>query len=155
MLFEWKITDLGNGEFGHVWISRDEEYSRSYRIFVDPTNVYGHFDYWAKVEDRYNTLGNCELPSEWFGYKRILAFWQSIGAPIADREAPGYTAAWFPWLRVGFTVHEAASFGDCSVGEHRWHVDIMIDGIPASELVAQEDAKFEKAAEAAMELESE
>jgi hypothetical protein len=34
-------------------------------------------------------------------------------------------------------------------------VENMVGGISASELVAQEDARFEKAAEAAAELESE
>jgi hypothetical protein len=106
-LFEWKISDLGNGEFGHIWISEPSLVGpyKHMRVYVDPNNVDGHFAYW--IEHDPHVLFNCELPEDWEGwYERILGYWRNVGSPVVDRKPPSYEAPWFPWIEAGFTVEE-------------------------------------------------
>jgi hypothetical protein len=117
-VYEWKVTDLGNGEHGFIWISQDGEdsFGPIYRVFVDPRND----DAWlSKSLDGMdlnmvsNIMAGLECPEEsneyqhdasW--YSRILFFWRRLGCPVLDRKAPGYTAPWFDWVAAGFTDEE-------------------------------------------------
>jgi hypothetical protein len=105
-IFEWKITDLGDGEFGYIWIaapSRSATNDRE-RIFIDPCNVDGDTDYWLDHDP--HVLFNCEFVKGEKCYELILAYWHSIGSPVADRTSADYEAPWFPWLEAGFTAEE-------------------------------------------------
>jgi hypothetical protein len=118
-LFEWKITDCGNGEYGYIWIANSgkDEFGAIHRVYVDPDND----DAWlskSTVGIDGNQVGNvvdsieaheepcCEwqYPASWYG--RILLLWKRLGSPRIDRMSPGYEAPWFPWLEAGFTNEE-------------------------------------------------
>ena len=87
-LYEWRITDLGEDEYGYIRIGQDEDDDRIH-ISVDNCELFPN-------------SGGCEC------YERILAYWQSIGSPVADRTAPGHEAPWFPWNVAGFPKEELA-----------------------------------------------
>ena len=161
-IYEWRITDCGNGEFGYIWIAEagKDEFGTIYKVWVDPDNC----DAWVGKVPPTNSTGNIiagmECPEEFnqyqhdpSWYKRILFYWRKLGCPRIDQKAPGYDAPWFPWTEAGFTDAEVSSCVELTGGDD--DVENMVGGISASELVAQEDARFEKAAEAAAELESE
>jgi hypothetical protein len=116
-LFEWKITDLGNGRYGYLWIDlhQHDDECRKYRcgsseylprVIIDPNDLYGDFEHWSKV-DGGNNLANLEIPEDWKNrYGRILGYWHNMGCLFIDRKVPGYEAPWFPWTEAGFTEQE-------------------------------------------------
>jgi hypothetical protein len=116
-LFEWKITDLGDGEYGYIWISVDgkDTFGNIYRVFIDPydrqailgcTYIDGNMR--SNIADAMEAHEEpcCEWHHPATYYGRILHYWRSLGCPRIDRKAPGYDAPWFPWLQAGFTDEE-------------------------------------------------
>jgi hypothetical protein len=116
-LFEWRITYLGNGEYGYIWIAEagKDEFGTIYNVFVDPDND----DKWIGKCDwlEGNMIGNItaemECPEEFneyqrdpSWYRRILFYWKRIGSPRIDRKAADYEAPWFPWAEAKFTDEE-------------------------------------------------
>jgi hypothetical protein len=108
-IFEWKITDLGNGEFGYIWIASDgkDEFGNLYKIYVDPYNIDATADVAFKYEAQ--KFFNLEITEDDAWYRRVLLLWKRLGSPRIDRKAPGYDAPWFPWLEAGFTADERDS----------------------------------------------
>lgn len=116
-IYEWKITDLGNGRYGYLWIfsHRHDDECRKYRcgdpedllrVVIDPNDLYGDFNYWSVV-DGGNNLANLEIPEDWNNYyDRILTYWNKLGSPVLDRKAAGYEAPWFSWADAGFSDDE-------------------------------------------------
>jgi|ERR1035437_10642420 hypothetical protein len=133
-LFEWKITSLSNGEFGYIWIaepSRDATNDRK-RVYIDPGNFDGDCDFWLEHDP--HVLFNCEFVEAEESYELILAYWHSIGSPIADRNSADYESPWFPWLEAGFTVEErdeCIGSSDCEANFER-----------AAESIQQEEGKW-------------
>jgi hypothetical protein len=119
-IYEWKITDLGNGRYGYLWITlhQHDDQCRKYRcgsseylprVIIDPCDLYGDFEHWSKV-DGGNNLANLEIPEDWKNwYGRILGYWHNMGCLVLDRKLPEYDAPWFPWEEAGFTAEEAAA----------------------------------------------
>jgi hypothetical protein len=119
-LYEWKITDLGNGQYGYIWIAENgkDEFGTIYKVWVDPENNdrwIGNCD-WLEGNMVSNIIASMECPEEhnqyqldpsW--YRRILFYWRRLGSPHIDRKAPGYEAPWFPWQAAGFTAEERDS----------------------------------------------
>ena len=116
-LYEWKITDKNNGEFGHIWIVKDgeDEFGPVYRVYADPENNdrwIGNCD-WLEPSVASNMMSGMECPEEFneyqrdpSWYRRILFYWRRLGSPRIDRKAPNYEAPLFPWLEAGFTAEE-------------------------------------------------
>jgi hypothetical protein len=105
-LYEWRITELGDGEYGYIWIAEPPQYATNdrKRIFIDPFNVDGDTDYCLEQDP--HVLFNCEFVKGEKCYVLILSYWHSIGSRVADRTSADYEAPWFPWLEAGFTVEE-------------------------------------------------
>jgi len=82
-VYEWRITDLGNGQFGCIWISENgkDEFGEMYRVWVDPTNL----DAVATAVFKYdaNSLFNLECPEDDAWYSRILFYWKRMGSPVS------------------------------------------------------------------------
>ena len=116
-LYEWKITDFGDGEYGHIWIAEHgkDEFGTIYRVYADPENYdrwIGNCD-WLEGNMVGNIMAGMEYPEEFnqyqrdpSWYRRILFYWRRLGSPRLDRKAPSYEAPWFPWLEAGFTGEE-------------------------------------------------
>jgi len=105
-IFEWRITSLGNGEAGYIWISqpsRDVANDRK-RVYLDARNVDGRSDYWSEHDP--HVLFNCELSEDDDHYEYIISYWERLGSPVADRRSADYEAPWFPWAEAGFTAEE-------------------------------------------------
>jgi hypothetical protein len=119
-LYEWKITDIGDGEYGYIWIAEDgkDEFGTIYKVLVDPENYdrwIGKCD-WLEGNMVSNIISSMECPEEhnqyqldpsW--YRRILFHWRRLGSPRIDRKVAGYQAPWFPWEDAGFTDEERDS----------------------------------------------
>ena len=116
-LYEWKITRLGDGQYGYIWIElhQHDDLCTKYRcgsseylprVVIDANNLYGDFEYWSRV-DGGNNLATLMIPEDWKNwYGRILACWHNKGCPVIDRKATGYDAPWFPWTEAGFSEQE-------------------------------------------------
>jgi hypothetical protein len=116
-LYEWKITDKGNGEHGYIWIAEvgKDDFGAIYKVFVDPENNdrwIGKCD-WLEGNMISNIMDGIECPEEFnqyqfdpSWYRRILFYWRRLGSPHIDRKAAGYETPWFPWLEAGFTTEE-------------------------------------------------
>ncbi len=116
-LFEWRITDLGNGEYGFIWIAAvgKDDFGSVYKVFVDPENNdrwIGKCD-WLEGNMVSNIIDSMECPEEHnqyqsdpSRYRRILFYWRRLGSPRIDRKAAGYEAPWFPWADAGFADEE-------------------------------------------------
>ena len=116
-LYEWKITDLGNNQYGYIWIAENgkDEFGPVYRVYADPENYdrwIGKCD-WLEGSMVSNIIDSMECPEEhnqyqsdpsW--YRRILFYWRRLGSPRIDRKAAGYEAPWFPWADAGFADEE-------------------------------------------------
>jgi hypothetical protein len=121
-VFEWKITDLPDGQHGYIWISEDgkDTFGPLYRVYVDPAN-HDAIGAWigeyrgCNKGDLWNILGNIEVSEDDPDYRRILFYWRKLGSPVCDPEAPGYEAPYFPWADAGVTEYgapDAAATGD-------------------------------------------
>lgn len=116
-VYEWRITDKGNGEYGYVWIAEagKDDFGPVYKIFVDPENNdkwIGRCD-WLEGSMISNIIAGMECPEEFSEYqrnpswyRRILFYWRRLGSPRIERKATGYEAPWFPWAKAGFTNDE-------------------------------------------------
>jgi hypothetical protein len=116
-LFEWRITDKGNGEYWYIWVEENgkDEFGPVYRVYADPENNdswIGNCD-WLEGNMVGNIMTGMECPEEFSEnqrdpswYHRILFYWKRIGSPHIDRKAAGYEAPWFPWAEAGFTDQE-------------------------------------------------
>ena len=95
-LFEWRITDKGNGEYGYIWIAEagKDEFGPVYRIYVDPYNINATVD--DAFEYEAQKFFDLEITEDDAWYGRIIHYWRRIGSPRMDRNAPGYEAPWFP-----------------------------------------------------------
>jgi hypothetical protein len=116
-LYEWKITDLGDGQCGCIWIAEagKDEFGSVYKVFLDPENYdrwIGKCD-WLGCNTKSNIIAGMECPEEcnenqldpsW--YRRILFYWRRLASPHIDRKAAGYEPPWFPWAEAGFTDEE-------------------------------------------------
>jgi hypothetical protein len=119
-IYEWKVTDLGNGRYGYIWIAESgrDEFGSIYKVWVDPEDYdswIGKCD-WLEGNMIGNIIASMECPEEhsqyqldpsW--YRRILFYWRRIGSPRIDRKAAGYEPPWFPWAEAGFTPEERES----------------------------------------------
>ena len=105
-LYQWKITDLGNGQYGYIWITENgkDESGKLYKIYVDPYNIDATADDVFKYEAQ--KFFDLEVTEDDTWYGRILLLWKRLGSPRIDRKEPGYCAPWFPWLEAGFTAEE-------------------------------------------------
>jgi hypothetical protein len=105
-LYQWKITDLGNGQYGHIWITENgkDEFGKLYKIYVDPYNIDAIADDVFKYEAQ--KFFDLEITEDDAWYGRILLLWKRLGSPVINRKAPGYDAPWFPWEAAGFTDEE-------------------------------------------------
>jgi hypothetical protein len=108
-VFEWKITDLPDGQHGYIWISESgkDAFGSVYRIYIDPCNHdsiaawIGEYDGCNK-SDLWNMLGNLEVSEDDPEYRRIFFYWRKLGSPVCAPKAPGYEAPYFPWVDAGF-----------------------------------------------------
>lgn len=105
-LYEWKISDLGNGQYGYIWVAENgkDEVGNLYKIYVDPYNIDATADDVFKYEAQ--KFFNLEITEDDAWYRRVLLLWKRLGSPVINRKAPGYEAAWFPWREAGFTDEE-------------------------------------------------
>ena len=105
-LYEWKITDLGNGEYGYIWITDNgkDEFGNIYIIYVDSYNIDATAGDVFKYEAQ--RFFDLEITEDDGWYGRILLLWKRLGSPVINRKEPGYCAPWFPWLEAGFTAKE-------------------------------------------------
>jgi hypothetical protein len=116
-VYEWRITDKGNGEYGHIWIAEvgKDDFGPVYMVYADPENYdrwIGNCD-WLEGNMIRNIMGEMECPEEFneyqrhpSWYRRVLFYWRRIGSPHIDRKAAGFEAPWFPWAEAGFTDEE-------------------------------------------------
>ena len=116
-VYEWRITDKGNGEYGYIWIAEDgkDDFGAFYKVIVDPENHdrwIGNCD-WFEGSMVSNIMTGMECPEEFSQYqrdlswyRRILFYWRRLGSPRIDRKSAGYEAPWFPWAEAGFTDDE-------------------------------------------------
>jgi len=118
-LFEWRITDLGKGEYGYIWIAEagKDDFGPIVRVYADPQNYnewIGRCD-WLEGNIIGNIIAGMECPEEFNQYQhpptvynRILFYWRHrLGAPTIDQKANGYQAPWFPWREARFSRAEA------------------------------------------------
>jgi hypothetical protein len=121
-VFEWKITDLSNGQHGYIWISESgkDEFGAVYRIYIDPCN-HDSIGTWigdyrgCNKGDLWNILGNLEVSEDDPDYSHIMFYWRKLGSPVCDPKAPGYEAPYFPWADAGITEYVAP--GGAETGE--------------------------------------
>lgn len=111
-VFEWKITDLGNGEYGFIWIAEvgKDDFGTIYRVWVDSENYdkcIGKCD-WLEGNMVGDIIASMECPEEhnqdqrdpsWC--RRIVWYWRRLGSPRIDRKAAGYEAPLVPLGRCG------------------------------------------------------
>ncbi len=96
-VYEWKITDLDDGQFGYIWIKRDkDEFGTFYRIYVDlknlaawvlkalPDDAMTDDDSWMEVGE------DCGF------YRKIIFLWRSKRSPVINQQIAGYEAPSFP-----------------------------------------------------------
>jgi hypothetical protein len=115
-VYEWKISDLDNGQHGYIWITEDgkDEFGPFYSVFIDPAN-HDAIGAWigeyrgCNKADLWNMLGNLEVSEDDPDYSRIMFYWRKLGSPVYDPKVPGYDAPWFPWADAGFSEAEASS----------------------------------------------
>ena len=105
-LYQWKITDLGNGQYGYIWITENgkDESGKLYKIYVDPYNIDATADDVFKYEAQ--KFFDLEITEDDARYGCILLLWERLGSPVINPKAPGYDAPWFPWLDAGFSDEE-------------------------------------------------
>jgi hypothetical protein len=100
-LFEWRYEE------GWIWISenrnKNDRNPDEYLVTVDPAGWGDHYASLDAEERRYfgkcgmmNVLLNTELAADDAAAESILDLWRSMGSPVIDRRASGYTAPVFP-----------------------------------------------------------
>jgi hypothetical protein len=67
-VFEWKITDIGNGQYGFIWIAEagKDDFGSTYKVSVDPKNYdrwIGKCD-WLEGNMISNIITSMESPEE-------------------------------------------------------------------------------------------
>jgi len=112
-IYEWKITNLGDRQYGYIWIAENgtDEFGTVYKIYVDPDNLDAWVGKASADNSASNVIASMEAEEDSNRYRRIVFYWRKLGSPVIDRKAPGYEAPWFPWLEDGF-VEEPQFFED-------------------------------------------